>query len=201
MTNIHTLRPAAPILDKAALRIQCKKRRAAIAPLDRIDHAAQVARFFVEHIDFEGRIIAGYAPIGDELDILPFLQALNDMGVNCCLPVTSPPSKQLLFRRWHGEMEMARSHFGIATPPAHAETLIPDIVLVPLLGYTDDLQRLGYGGGYYDATLRALRRRSHPPLVVGVAFSAQRIEAILPEEHDETLDMLITEQGVLRKQD
>lgn len=200
MTNIRPFKPASP-QDKASLRIQCKKRRAAIDPLLRIEHAAHIAALFVEHLDLEGKTIAGYAPIGDELDILPFLHALAESGYHCCLPVTSPPSRQLLFRRWNGEVEMARSHFGISTPPSTAETVTPDIVIVPLLGYTDSLHRIGYGGGFYDATLRALRRRSKPPLAVGVAFSAQHVAHFPIDEHDEPLDLIITEQGILRKQD
>lgn len=167
--------------------------------MSRLQYAAQVAEYFAATVDVTDRIVAGYAPIGEELDILPLMHALIDNGTACCLPVTSPPNKQLTFRRWQGETEMTRSHYGIPVPPVTADTLIPEIVLVPMVGFTADLHRIGYGAGYYDATMRALRRRRQPPLFVGVAFSAQRVEGLQAEPQDEPLDLIITETGILQK--
>lgn len=202
MSNIHHLSAR---IDKQALRLKCKARRAAIPPVTRLDYAAQVALLFAEAVALEDKIIAGYSPIGEELDIAPLLHALVDDDIICCLPVTSPPNKQLTFRRWQGEQEMTRSHYGIAVPPMTSPTLVPDIVIVPMVGFSDSLHRIGYGAGYYDATLRALRRRKNPPLAVGVAFSAQKITPkdgrFIPETQDEPLDMIITEKGILRKPD
>lgn len=192
-------------IDKSALRQKCKARRAAIPPMERLEHAAHVAVLFAGAVDLDGKIVAGYSPIGEELDIAPLLHALHDDSIPCCLPVTSPPNRQLTFRRWQGEHEMTRSHYGIAVPPMTSATVVPDIVIVPMVGFTDTLHRIGYGAGYYDATLRALRRRKNPPLAVGVAFSTQQITAkdgrFVPDAHDEPLDLIITEKGILRKPD
>ncbi|MBM3618443.1 MAG: 5-formyltetrahydrofolate cyclo-ligase [Alphaproteobacteria bacterium] len=191
--------------DKAALRQKCKARRAAIPPMTRLEHAAKVALLMANTLDFTDKTVAGYSPIGEELDIAPLLDALHEDGVPCCLPVTSPPNKQLTFRRWQGEREMTRSHYGIAVPPMTSATVVPDIVIVPMVGFTESLHRIGYGAGYYDATLRALRRKKNPPLAVGVAFSAQQVTAkdgrFVPDAHDEPLDLIITENGILRKPD
>jgi len=70
---------------------------------------------------------------------------------------------------------------------------VPDLVLMPLLGFDDQGTRLGYGGGYYDRTLSVLPKK---PLLVGLAFAAQELPHIPREAHDIPLDMIVTENGM-----
>ena len=74
--------------------------------------------------------------------------------------------------------------------PATAETVVPDITLAPVVGFSEDGYRLGYGGGYFDRTLAALTPR---PLSIGVGLEMQRIETIHPLAHDIRLDCIMTE--------
>jgi 5-formyltetrahydrofolate cyclo-ligase len=86
---------------------------------------------------------------------------------------------------------------GILEPPADAATLRPDVVLVPLLAFDGSGHRLGYGGGYYDRTLARLRADG-PLLVVGVAYSAQEVDRLPGTEHDQRVDAVLTELGIVR---
>ena len=91
---------------------------------------------------------------------------------------------------------MLVGHFGIGEPLRGAPALEPSVVLVPLLAFDQAGHRLGYGGGYYDRTLAALRLRG-PVLAIGVAYACQELDALLQNApHDERLDMVITEEGL-----
>lgn len=70
---------------------------------------------------------------------------------------------------------------------------MPDVILMPLLGFDRHGTRLGYGGGYYDRTLAALKKR---PRLIGFAFALQEIDTIPRDTHDVPLDLIITEDGV-----
>jgi len=78
-------------------------------------------------------------------------------------------------------------------PSDLAPRAVPDLVLMPLLGFDNQGTRLGYGGGYYDRTLTVLPKK---PLLVGLAFAAQELAHIPREDHDVPLDMVITENGI-----
>ena len=92
---------------------------------------------------------------------------------------------------------MNKAVWGIAEPKADKPALEPDIVLVPLLAFDAAGRRLGYGGGYYDRTLRGLRARK-PIVAVGLAYDAQRIDAVPHLDYDERLDWVLRPSGPLR---
>ena len=136
------------------------------------------------------QIIAGYFPIRDELDALPLLQALHDAGSVISLPAIQP-GPALIFRTWTPGEPLKRGQLGLSEPPAgHPET-VPSIVLVPLLAFDGEGNRLGYGAGYYDAALRDLRGRV-PVIAIGLGFDEQQFPEIPREPQDEPLDMILT---------
>lgn len=184
---------------KDALRRDCRARRDALPAEEQKAHAASFARHFMKAVDVGNKTVAGYSAFRHELDVQPLLALLAQGDRMCCLPVTSPPSKQLFFRRWHAGTKMVPGDFGILVPSPDAETVTPEIMLVPLIGFDAARHRIGYGAGYYDATLHELRKRGHKPFVIGVGYSVQQVDSIPAEDHDETLDMVITEKGVLGK--
>lgn len=195
MTDAHITNISA----KQALREQCRARRNAIPPEEQKAHAAAFARHFMKSVDLGNKTVAGYSAFRHELDVTPLLALLANGDRMCCLPVTSPPSKQLFFRRWHSNTKMVPGDFGITVPSPDSEIVTPDVLIVPLLGFDSEFHRIGYGAGYYDCTLRELRKHGHKPFVIGAAYSAQQVDAIPAEDHDEVLDMIITERGVLGK--
>ena len=84
---------------------------------------------------------------------------------------------------------------GVLQPLARSPGLFPDLVVAPLLGFDARGCRLGYGGGFYDRTLRALRR-DRPTLVIGFAFELQRLDEVPAGEHDERLDRVATDAAL-----
>jgi 5-formyltetrahydrofolate cyclo-ligase len=183
------------MLDKASLRETAKRARE--AAFEASPHAAhQLASQFLRAIE-PGRIVAGYAPIGSEIDSIPLLALLATSGVSLCLPVVRKGTRILTFRAWAPGDLLEPGVFGTRHPSLDSPVVRPDMVLVPMLAFNDAGHRLGYGGGYYDATLHALRATG-PVTAVGCAFAAQRVTALPVEPNDQPLDWLVTEQDALR---
>jgi len=88
---------------------------------------------------------------------------------------------------------METDRYGVAFP-AHGTALTPSLILVPLLAFTKRGERLGYGGGYYDRTLQALRSKGEV-FACGVAYAGQEVESLPTDVHDERLDGILTETG------
>ncbi len=112
-----------------------------------------------------------------------------------CLPVVLGDEQPLDMRLWEQGAPLYPSGFGTLAPSEIAPRVEPDIVVMPLLGFDAKGTRLGYGGGYYDRTLAAMKKR---PLLVGYAFAAQELPSIPREPHDRPLDLIVTEAGVRR---
>lgn len=137
--------------------------------------------------------IAGFAPIGDEIDIWPLLHRLHHDGHTVCLPVVIQAEQPLQFRSWHPDCNMKTDRYGVSYP-SDGPSVTPGLIFVPLLGFTARGHRLGYGGGYYDRTLDALRRAGEV-FACGVAYAAQEVEEIPTDAHDAKLDGILTETG------
>ena len=141
-----------------------------------------------------GDFIAGYMPIGSEIDCLPLLQRILDAGAPLCLPVVAAADTPLIFRRWSPGDRLVTSSFGIAEPLETAEAVTPHALLVPLLAFDRAGYRLGYGGGYYDRTLNSLRAAG-TIVAIGVAFAGQLRDKVPVGDGDERLDWIVTEAG------
>ncbi|MBI1260979.1 MAG: 5-formyltetrahydrofolate cyclo-ligase [Rhizobiales bacterium] len=147
------------------------------------------------------QIIAGYVPIGTEADPGALLAHAHDTGHRCALPRIVARGAVLAFHRWApGDTLVAGDH-GTREPVLTHDHLRPDIVIVPLLAFDAQGNRLGYGGGYYDRTIAALRSDGRPIKVIGLAFSAQSFDLLPAGPHDERLDAIVTETGVLHFSD
>jgi 5-formyltetrahydrofolate cyclo-ligase len=96
-------------------------------------------------------------------------------------------------------MEMVAGAFKVAIP-AFIEWMVPEIILVPLVAWDKEGGRLGYGGGFYDRTIEGLRARG-PILAIGFAFNAQEDLNLPLEPTDQNLDMVITEDRILKFND
>lgn len=93
---------------------------------------------------------------------------------------------------------MVEGAYGIPVPLDNAEELQPDMLLVPMLAFDSDGYRLGYGGGFYDRTLDALRRDGRNVVAVGVAYDGQEAAALPHQATDQPLDVIITDKRVIR---
>ncbi len=139
-------------------------------------------------------VVSGFWPMAEELDIRPLMIELFNQGCQLCLPVVVAKREPLVFRAWRPGDAMEQGVFGTLHPSPKREVLEPDALIVPLLACDKDGYRLGYGGGFYDRTLRGLRRRK-PIVAMGVAFDAQLLAEEVPHgPDDERLDWLLTDK-------
>ncbi|MBK3777699.1 5-formyltetrahydrofolate cyclo-ligase [Azospirillum brasilense] len=191
-----------PRAAKDAARAQARARRDSLND-DRLRaFAAEALRErFLEKLVLPGLIpdgpVAGYWPLGSELDVRPLLLHLKAGGRSVALPVSGPRGQALAFRDWDPAQPLAAGRYGIHEPGADRPELVPAVLLVPMLAFDRSGHRLGYGAGYYDRTLDALRA-IRPVLAVGTAFAAQEMDAVPHGAHDERLDWILTERETLR---
>ena len=156
--------------------------------------AAPAAHLSAVLAGYRGIPLAGYMPMRTEIDPLPAMAEAAAHGP-VCVPVIMTKGQPLQFARWEPGCAMQAGPFG-AQVPVMQDWLVPEILIVPLVAFSQSGGRLGYGGGFYDRTLERLRSRG-PVLAIGYAFAAQE-DADLPlEPTDQRLDMVVTEQGVI----
>jgi 5-formyltetrahydrofolate cyclo-ligase len=186
------LRHTGRMNEKPELR---KKAEVLRRQLVRPGFAAQLTGY-AESLALErGATVSGYSAFRDEADPGELLLALAERGHPLCLPVIAGKGQPLRFHRWQPSDVLRVHAFGVREPLVDAEIVAPSVLLVPLLAFDAGGYRLGYGGGYYDRTLHALRRQS-PILAVGIAYAGQEV-AVLPHgPHDEKLDAVLTEDGL-----
>jgi len=144
-----------------------------------------------------GTVIAGYMPIGSEIDPRILMERLARRGSELCLPDVVVPDAPLAFRSWTAGAPLRTGAYGISVPEADAEVVTPDLLLVPMLAFDRRGYRLGYGGGFYDRTMARLRETSDI-LSVGLAFSGQVRDDLPVGPHDMRLDWIVTESAALR---
>ena len=147
---------------------------------------------FLKNIELpEGAIISGYWPQDKEFDPHGIMEALQRRGHMLSLPVVEKDTRVLKFARWEEGDNVEEGGYKIPQP-VNKDWVKPDALIVPMLAFDRRGNRLGMGGGYYDATLAHLRSTKEI-LAVGVAFASQACLFSLPEEeHDQKLDWVIT---------
>ena len=173
---------------KAVARATAIKRR------DECDPAlgAMLARHVLAGLHIPSTaIVAGFWPMGREIDIRPLLRALHARGHMIALPETPPRGQALIFRHWEPGMAMIAERFGTHRPSGPIIT--PDLILAPLLAFDRAGRRLGYGGGYYDRTLAALPHAT----AIGCGYACQELDEVPADAYDARLSAIATEAGVI----
>jgi len=174
---------------KRAARERAKAARAGCDPALGADLARHV---LAEYPPPAGAVVAGFWPMGEEIDIRPLLIALHDRGHRIALPVTPKRGFPLTFRQWRPGDVLVAEKFGTSRPTG--VELVPDYLLVPLLAFDRAGRRLGYGGGFYDRTLPGLPGA----VAVGCAYAAQEVDEVPAGPYDFLLNAVATEHGVIR---
>lgn len=180
---------------KADLRAEAKRLRAGAAQMYALDAAEKAAKHGLQMFSSfnKGAVIAGYWPIGDELDPRFLMLSLEQAGYRIALPVVSEENAPLTFRLWGQGDPLEKGALSTMQPTEEAPEVIPDALLAPLLAFDEDCYRLGWGGGYYDRTLAA-----HTEIkAFGFAYGAQFVENLPRSEFDWPMQGIITEEGII----
>ena len=194
MPPAETPTPDAP--DPPALKAAARKRAFAARKAAHAEGAARraeaaMARFLGAESPPAGTVVSGYRPIRTEIDPTPLMEALIARGHRVVVPVIEGAGLPLRFRQWWPGAEMVEGPFG-AMVPAKGLWLDPEVLIAPLVAFDAGCWRLGYGGGFYDRTLARLASQ-RPTRAVGLAYEAQRLDAIPRDATDRRLDAVVTE--------
>jgi len=185
--------PAA--LDRRALRERLHQVRDRFAAQSgAAAHAALAEHLKGVLVELEPQRLGLYWPLRSEFNAaLACVASAGLESVDLALPFTKKSPREMEYRPWDGAVPAVRDECGIPSVPGVA--VVPDVVLVPCLGYTASGYRVGYGGGYFD---RWLARHPHAT-TVGLAWSATQIDEATfgPQPHDLPLMLILTERGVV----
>ncbi|HZQ14755.1 MAG TPA: 5-formyltetrahydrofolate cyclo-ligase [Pseudolabrys sp.] len=180
---------------KAELRNKALARRDAL-PAEMRAAAAETIAARAFPLPVAGTIVSGFMPLKSEINPLPLMRRLADAGAKLALPAIQGRGLPLIMRAYAFGDEFARGQWGIREPKPQAPEVAPDILIVPLACFDRAGHRIGYGAGYYDMTIRALRARKQI-VAVGIAFAAQEIPRVPATDRDERLDLVLTEREVI----
>ena len=141
------------------------------------------------------KIIGGYFPVNFEIDDLELLKKFEKDNFKIALPIIKK-NFQMDFYRWKFSEPLKINKYGIPEPVE--KTLVyPDILFVPLVAFDKKLNRLGYGGGYYDRLIKKLSKKKKT-IKIGLAMSAQKIKKIPINKYDQKLDYIVTNEYTLK---
>jgi 5-formyltetrahydrofolate cyclo-ligase len=183
--------------EKALIRRAALERRAGVS------EATQQA--FAERIALQGvalarralvRTVAVFLPIGSEPETRMLLAALDYHDFVPALPCTGPMGRPLTFRRWRDGDPLVDGPMRIPEPSPRLPQVEPDLIFAPAAAFDRRGFRAGYGGGFYDITLTALRAQRPIP-AIGLAFACQEVEQIPEEDHDQPMDLILTENELI----
>ena len=136
-----------------------------------------------------GKMIGGYYPFNDEIDDLKILQKLEKFNYKISLPKIKKKS-QMDFYDWSTKDPLSINKYGIPEPVSN-KIKFPKILFVPLLGFDKNLNRIGYGGGFYDRYIKKIKKK-YKIITIGLAYSFQKIKSIPVKSYDAKLDFIIT---------
>ena len=139
--------------------------------------------------------LGGYYPSNFEIDDLEILELLEKKNFKISLPIIKK-NNQMDFFKWSSNDPLKINKYGIPEPVS-SKILFPDILLVPLVAYDNDLNRLGYGAGFYDRYIEKIEK-TKKVTKIGLAFSYQRLKNIPINQYDKKLDFIITENEILK---
>jgi len=181
---------------KAALRTATLALRDALPAAARQAAAKAIAaRAFPVKIA-PGTVVSGFSPMKTEINPIPLLRKLADAGAQLALPAIAGRGKPLIMRAWKFGDPLKSGQWGIREPVPEALEVAPDVLIVPLAAFDRQGHRIGYGAGYYDLTINALRAKKKV-IAIGIAFAAQEIPEVPATTRDARLDLVLTEREAI----
>ena len=156
-----------------------------------------IFRLIQKHFQSKKITIGGYYPSNYEVNILKFLEKASEKNFRISLPVIKPSNK-MSFKSWVFKDPLYVNKFGILEPKNSRNETIPDLIMVPLVAFDSHLNRIGYGKGYYDRSLRKISKIKKKVISLGIAYSFQKCKKIPINNHDFKLDYIFTEKGIIK---
>ena len=141
------------------------------------------------------KVVGGYYPINFEVDDLELLKKLEKNKFNISLPVIKK-NFQMDFYKWSFSDLLKINKYGIPEPET-LNIVYPDVILVPLVAFDKNLNRLGYGGGYYDRLIKRISKRKKI-IKIGLALSVQEVDKVPINIYDQKLDYIVTNKHVVK---
>ena len=149
-----------------------------------------------KHFKNKKIIIGAYYPSYYEVDILKFFEEASKKKFKIVLPVVKN-STSMSFKKWIPNDPLYVNKFGILEPKNTNKEFTPDLIIVPLVTFDNQLNRIGYGKGYYDRKLKKIKKIKRNAICIGAAYSFQKCKSIPTNKHDFKLDYIFTERGII----
>ena len=140
-----------------------------------------------------GNFIGGYYPFNYEIDVIKILESFENQNYNISLPKIKKDS-QMNFFQWSTKDPLVVNNYGIPEPISD-KIVYPNILLVPLVAYDTNFNRIGYGGGFYDRYIGKIKKNKKI-ITIGLAYSFQQVNKIPINEHDIKLDFVVTNKKI-----
>ncbi len=140
-------------------------------------------------------IVGGYYPVNFEVDDLEILKKFKKKKFKISLPIIKK-NFQMNFYRWSFLEPLRINKHGIPEPETK-NIVYPDIILIPLVAFDKNLNRLGYGGGYYDRLIIKLSKKKKI-MKIGLAFPCQKIDKVPTNVYDQKLDYIVTNESIIK---
>jgi len=137
-----------------------------------------------------------YYPSSFEINVLKLFEVEIISKLKILLPILKK-NNEMRFHEWERNNVLQINKFGMLEPVTLSNHIVPDIMLVPLLAYDDQNNRLGYGGGFYDRYLNKYLKKNNNILTIGIAFSFQKYHKLPVSIKDVKLNYILTEKGIL----
>ena len=176
------------MIGKSSLRNRLLKERIQMLPTDRELAEKKISMDLKKILVSQKGPLGFYWPVKGEFDPRQVVKDWLSIDTSnaACLPVIVEKNKPMIFREWFPGQPLTKGPFNIDVPDTKSRVLIPNILLVPTLGFNQKNFRLGYGGGYYDRTLAQFNA-----FTIGLCFEHGRTSQIVEEQHDIPLDLII----------
>ena len=149
----------------------------------------------------KSKVIGSYYSINSEIQTRELNNNILKSGKKLCLPIMKSKNKPLEFRIVNKRTKLIKNKFNILEPSINSKLTSPDLLLVPCVAYNYIGKRLGYGGGYYDRTVKKLKNKSNlsnKVITIIVAFYKQRRKTIKTDKFDQKCSYILTEKRLLK---
>ncbi len=184
-------------VNKSSLRLKFIKKRRKLHSTKFFFSFDKIFHLIKKNFPKKKPSIAGYYPSNFEVNILDLLFQTSKKNFKIGLPVIKKDYK-IDFKYWIPNEPLYVNKYGILEPQKQNITFLPDIVLVPLVAFDRNLNRIGYGKGYYDRALKQLASNKKI-LTIGMAFSFQETTIIPTNQYDYNLDCILTDRNLIYK--